>query len=301
MLPRLIPGRALSALLVLAVALALGVSIPACGQPEQPSPSAKQEKAVSTQAALASIRAHDRTVLARAEKAGPDFPDEVRKAMPALDGAAQELAVAAVAKHDGKGAGSMLLEATGSPNGQVAGAAARAILDASDPAPVADVLKAIPTREMEFARERLFLVAGACKDPTRIDDLRALALAEKSRRPSEAAQAAIVKLGGKPEREALLLRVRSTPPDRATEVRDQLLYIGDPSLAKGMLPWLSDQRGVFRLGSDRTPGQMVRMCDLAVWTAHLLGVKFPPQPEHLTNFDGALIARADSAIRALPD
>jgi hypothetical protein len=66
-----------------------------------------------------------------------------------------------------------------------------------------------------------------------------------------------------------------------------------------MMPWFADERNVMRLGSDRGPERMSRMRDHAVWTAHRLGVKFPPQPEYLDNYDAATTARAMDAVKSL--
>ena len=46
---------------------------------------------------------------------------------------------------------------------------------------------------------------------------------------------------------------------------------------------------------------MARMCDVAVYTAHQLGVKFYLEPERLANFEAGIIANAGAALKALYD
>jgi hypothetical protein len=76
--------------------------------------------------------------------------------------------------------------------------------------------------------------------------------------------------------------------------------LGDVRFAKALEPWLAREDNVLRLGGDRGPApKMARMCDLAVWCAHLLGVKLPAPPDHLDNFDDATRSATVAAVRAL--
>jgi hypothetical protein len=131
-----------------------------------------------------------------------------------------------------------------------------------------------------------------------VEALRVQIRNEHDREAAEDGEVAMVKLGGIAEREAFLQRVRDTSPDDALRVSDQLLYLGDLKFARGLLPWLSDTRNVTRLGGDRQQ-RMARMSDIAVWTAHQLGVRFRISPEYLTNYPDSVTLAARSAIEAL--
>lgn len=256
---------------------------------------------MSTQAVITSIRAHDFGVVSRAAQAGPDLADQLRTTKPPLDATSRQIAAAVVAKQNAAGAGNYLLAATGDDDVNVAAAAARGLPGVTDLPPAKAILTVLPLRRGEFVRAQLYYALGNTRSAESIERVRVLASTEADRRAAEAAQCALVKLGARPERAAFLDRVAGARPDRVVEITDQLRYIADVRLAKGIDPWFTNENNVARLGSDRGPEKMSRVCDHAVWTAHQLGVIFPPQPTHLDNYDGATISRALDAVRKIPD
>ena len=74
-----------------------------------------------------------------------------------------------------------------------------------------------------------------------------------------------------------------TDPDDALKMQKIVVYVGNPNLTLGLIPWLDNNETVMRLGSDRQNMQ-ARMCDVAVWTAHLLNIALPFETTHLRNF-----------------
>lgn len=255
---------------------------------------------MSSEEVLKAIREHDWGLVTRAFTAPPSVVGEIGRALPQLDNEAKEIAVATIEHNSWPASGQLLLRLTGDPTLQVAAGAARALSKTHDVPPINDILAAIPQRENDFVRGRLYLLAGRTNDAGKLEALRGLAAKEKNPDVAFDAQVAAVKLGGETERAKFLERVRSAKPDQATRITDYLRYLVDPRLAKGMIPWLSNSAPVFRLGTDRDP-RMARMCDVAVYTAHQLGVKFYIEPERMANFEGSIIANANAALKALPD
>ena len=113
----------------------------------------------------------------------------------------------------------------------------------------------------------MYLAAGNSKNPPALSAFRDVARLEKDPDAAESAEVAAVKLGGDAERKSFLKRIEEAPPEKALAIQDQMLYVGDPKLAKALLTWFDNTAGVMRLGSDRQGGGSVRMCDLAAWIA----------------------------------
>ncbi len=277
--------------IVFAAIVAIAAKAPA-GSPPQ-----TQEHAMTKEDVVKAVHAHDWKILNAADLPAPPIA-ELTQELPTLDGEARELVASYLGRRGGRGSGAILLRLSGDPDTAVASAAATGVAEGSDRPSVADVLAAIPQRDDPFVRGKLYRAVGASRDAKALDPLRALATIEKDVEAAHQAQIAAVRLHGKPERTAFLARIRGAQPDQAMDIHEQLLYVADPQLAVGVIPWLSNEAGVIRLGSDRQ-ASMVRMCDLAVWTAHLLGVKFTIQPEYLTNYEPSVIAAASTALRAL--
>jgi hypothetical protein len=289
-------GRVAAAVLIL-ISTAASVD---CAIPSRQRPGIEQERAMSVDEVLKALRAHDWGVIRLAVAAPPSTVAEIERALPQLDDEAREIAVALLVRQNAPNVGQLLLKMTADRNQQVSAGAARGLLVVTDaPRPDA-ILTALRERENDFVRSRLYLAVGRTKDASKLEELRSIASGEKNREATLDAQAAAVKLGGQPERAAFLERVRTARQDQAVSVSDHLLYINDPKLAKGMLPWLSNRSGVLRLGTDLEP-RMARMCDLAAFTAYQLGIGFQIEPKRIEKFDDKVIANAAAALRALPD
>ena len=89
--------------------------------------------------------------------------------------------------------------------------------------------------------------------------------------------------------------VRQTPDPVAghfvllRDLHDALVYVGDKRLAKALIPWLHKTDPVSRMGSDRSPA-MVRQCDYALWTAHLLSIGVTLPANRIDNYSPAILA-----------
>jgi len=250
---------------------------------------------------ISGLRAHDRNLNRMPPAASPDLVRSLDPALREFDEQARTLAVSYVTRWNGPGAGNLLLKLTADRSATVAAAAAQSLLKIGDTAPGEAILAAIPTRQDSFVRGQLYLAAGKAKTPPGLAAFRSAAAKETDPDAAEQAQVAAVRLGGDVERKAFFERIKTTVPDKALKVGEQMLYVGDPKLAKALGPWFGKKDGIFRLGSDRQGDQMARMCDVAAWTAYKLGVKFALQPDYLTNFDAAVIGAAKGACAALPD
>ena len=254
---------------------------------------------------LQALREHRGSAVALAPGAPADLAIEVEHALPQLDDQARALAALCVIRRNGPESGPVLLRMTGDTSSQVSIKAATGLFEKvpMTDAPTADaILTVIPQRKNEAVRGYLYLMVGRRNgtpdDDRHLTTLRKLEVQESDKNALQRVQVAATRLGGQPERAAFLERIRAAGPDEATNICDQLVYVGDPRLAKGMMPWFGNMASVFRLGSDRD-NRMARMCDLAVWTAHELGVTFAMTPKYLSNFSQGTLTAAETALKAL--
>jgi hypothetical protein len=281
----------------LAVLVFAGILFERCA-PSQVKQAGGGKNRMMAEAFVRSLRQHDPGVLNRYRDAPPELAAEIDKALPELDEEARRLAVLLLERHDKSGSGDLLLKLSGDRSAQVANAAARSLTKVRELPLGEKIVSELPKRPDKFVRGQLYLAAG--KTRSGLEALRRAAAAEPDSSAALDAQAAAVKLGGEPERKLFFERVRKAEPDDALRLADLLEYIGDRRLAKALTPWFANKAGVLRLGGDRQD-RMARMCDLAVWTAHALGVPFPIDPEYLSVYGDAVTARARSAAASLPD
>jgi len=257
---------------------------------------------MTDEAVVSGLRVHDRSLIRTSPTATPNLVRDLEPALRGFDEEARTLAVAYLTRYNGPGTGRLLLTLTADRSATVASAAAKSLVKVSDTPPGEAIVADIPARQDPFVRGQLYLAAGNAKAPPGLAAFRAVASKEQDPGAAEQAQAAAVKLGDDVERKAFIKRVETVHPDYALKVQDQILYIGDPKLTKALIPWFDNKEGVMRQGSDRQNLPMIRVCDLAVWIAHQLGVKFPVQPEdHLTHYDAAVLNAAKSAVAALQE
>jgi hypothetical protein len=247
---------------------------------------------------LSALRGHDYQAIESVVDAPSSLLSEIEQALPHLDEEAREMAVGVIARGKSPDAVHLLLMMTADKSPGVSSSAANNIEKAASLPPAREILKAISRQGQPYIRGQLYLALGRAAETDSVEALRAQARNERDREAAENAQVALVKLGSAPERAAFLERIRETRPDDALRVSDQLLYVGDPRLAKGLLPWFSDSQNVTRLGGDRQQ-KMARVSDVAVWTSYRLGVKFRISPEYLTNYSDSVIFAARSAVEAL--
>jgi len=246
------------------------------------------------------LRTHDRRILQAPAPPTATFVPTLERSLSGFDDAARELAVLYLAKFNPPGTSALLLRLTADPSLQTAAAAARSLAGGDHSFPGSEIVAAIPSRRDRHVRGYLYLAAGASKNPPALTAFRDVAKLEKDPEAAESAEAAAVKLGGDVERKSFMKRIEEAPPEKALNIQDQMLYVGDPKLAKALKPWFENTAGVMRLGSDRQGGS-VRMGDLAAWIAYRLGVKFDLHPQYLANFKPGVLAAAKAAVSALPD
>jgi hypothetical protein len=248
---------------------------------------------------LQSIAAHDWDVKDRVPGAAANLGEAVGAALGRFDPEARQLAVACLEAWNGPGVGALLLRMTSDSDPQTAVAAANALGKVNDGPQMPAIIAEIPSRGEPFVRGQLYKLVGATRATHLLSELRKVAASETSADARRDAQRALVMLGGQEEREAFKKRVGDARPDEALDLQDDLLAIGDPRLARAMLPWLESEAGVTRLGGDRHPA-MARMCDVAVWTAQLMKIPLPTQPTSLAIYPPQMIAEAKTALMALP-
>ncbi len=249
---------------------------------------------------ISALRQHDRSVLDRVSQAPAELPKEIDAAVADLDAEARELAVELVTRQDNDQAGKFLLRRTADADPNVSTLAADNLGKIINKPKTEDIIAAIPQREDPFVRGKLYLEAGRREENFVLEELRRTAANEDDEDAKLQALAARVKRGGQSEKTEFLDVVRQTAPDDALRTQTLLLYIDHANLAKGLLPWLSNEENVTRLGSDRQ-NMMARMCDIAVWTAHLLKVKLPFETTHLRNFTPEEIENTRKILELLPD
>ncbi len=246
------------------------------------------------------LRNNDRRMLQAPAPPSPHFVPSLEKALPTFGDGARELAILYLAKFNPPGTGNLLLRLTGDTSLQAAVAAATSLAKGNLNVPGSEIVAVIPTRKDKHVRGYLYLAAGNAKNPPALTAFRDVAKLETDPAASEQAEVAVVKLDGDVERRAFFQRIENATPATALSIRDQMLYVGDPKLAKALEKWFDNPADVMRLGSDRQGGS-ARMCDLAAWIAHSLGVRFDLQPDYMTNFKPAVLNAAKAAVMALPD
>ena len=248
---------------------------------------------------LNALRQHDRSILERAAQAPLGLPKDIDQSISTLDAEGRELAVELVTRQDNEYAGTFLLRRTADTDVNVATMAADNISKIINKPKTDEILGAIPKRSDSFVRGKLYLEAGRREETFVIEELRRQAANESDSDAKLQNLAARAKRGGQPEKAEFLEIVRKTEPDDALQIQELLLYVNNPSLAKGLIPWLDNREGVMRLGSDRQ-NMMAKMCDVAVWTAHLLKIKLPFETTHLRNFTPEEIEATRKILELLP-
>lgn len=245
------------------------------------------------------IRKNDRSVLEKASEAPEDLPKEIDRAISGFDEEARELAVEFVARQDGRYAGTFLLRRVGDASPDVAMLAIEKLDVIISKPGVDEIISRIARVKDPFIRGKLYLDIGKRKEENLLGKLRPVVESEEDEEAALRGLAALVKLGGSAERGEFLDRVRATEPDDALEMQDLLIYIGSADVAGGLIPWLQNTEDVMRIGGDRQ-NMMARMCDVGVWTAHLLGVALPFETTHLRNFTDEELKQTEEKLKNLP-
>jgi hypothetical protein len=252
-------------------------------------------QAVSTmyESIIEGIRLHDESVVAQCANEQGVIVQSILDAVPTYDSQSRMLSVECISTQQTPAAALGLLRLLDDDDVNVANAAIQSLRPKAQLAPVNDVLSALKVQDEPYIREQLYLVVGDFQQDEAITELREQLKGEEDPDAALAGLVAIVKLNGAPERDKFMAMVQAAEADDAVDYSEKLLYIGDKHLAEGLRAWLPRKDEVYRLDSDRSPDKMVRMCDIAVWTSHLLGVAFIPPLTHIDIFEEDLLVNAN--------
>lgn len=266
--------------------------------PDSPTP-AKGNKKMS-QEIINALRQHDESVLEKAHQAPPDLPSEIEQSIGDLDAEARNLAVELVKLQNGEQAGMFLLRRTADSDVNVCTLAALYLSKIVYKPRGEEIAAAIPKSENSLVRGTLYLEVGKGKEKSLLEELRRLAANEDNEDAKLENLAARVKLGGQAEKSEFLAVIRETRPDHALRIRELILYTDNPSVAKGLIAWLGDKRDVTNAGNDYQV-KMARMCDVAIWTANDLKIKFPFDVKRSVSYTDEEIEAARKVLELLPN
>ncbi len=85
---------------------------------------------------------------------------------------------------------------------------------------------------------------------------------------------AMARLGDQQHRQELIRRLTATDEAARVDAMRDVLYVGDPRLARYFRPVLEDRRDAVVISPPHEPLVTARVCDVAVQTLAGLGVKF---------------------------
>jgi hypothetical protein len=261
----------------------------------EPTKTPAKENKKMTQDIISILQKHDRTVLKNTTQFPAGVTSEIERKLATLDPEARELAIEFVVIQDSENAGRFILNMTNDQDVNVATLAVESISKVVTKPKAGEILEAIPKRDDPFIRGKLYLEVGKRSDDYVLDGLRKVCAKEGDEEAKLEALAAMTKAGGKPEKARFIEAVKTTEPDDALKMQELMVYIGDASVAKGMISWLGNEEGVMRIGSDRQ-NMMARMCDVAVWTAILLKVKLPFQATSIKVFSESEIRETGKVL-----
>ena len=265
---------------------------------EKPAAIASKEKLAMTEQYLNSLRMHDITLPKRAADIPADFLERVAKSWKEFDAESRDIAVSTASQMRVRAAGQFLLSVAGLEGEESATAAASALINHPD-APDGNTILAATQRSRDaITRSRLYLAAGT--HGAAIAVFEPIAAKETNPEARQAAVEGMARLAHLPSLHALYDRTAKATASEVVRIHEALVYVRDKRLAKALISWLIKTDPVMRMGSDRSPA-MIRQCDYALWTAHVLGVAVSLPANHIDNFTPAPLAAAKPVLQALPD
>ena len=241
---------------------------------------------------LRAIEAADRSILAPDTRPPDGMAAELQIRIPALNDSARIVAAGVLRKVDSPESGSLLLQLVRDPGQGVAAAASRALRDSRNLPPGEDILRVIPALPVAVIRSHLFLAAGRAR--TSLTALRLVLDKEPDFLARNAGRAAAIRLGGVSERAALALAVRQSRAEDLVRLLDLSVYTQDRRMGSALLPLFGSREPIMQISSD-ADSLMATRADLAVWTAHELGLIPQLRLTRLRRFDAATIAAARAA------
>ncbi|MFN0104872.1 MAG: hypothetical protein ACKV2U_22660 [Bryobacteraceae bacterium] len=247
---------------------------------------------------LNSLRTHDITLPNRAADIPGEWLEQVAKGWEEFDAESRDIAVSTAAKMRGRSAGKFLLSVAALTGEESSTTAAEALLLHPDCPDGNTLLAAAQPIKDPMTRFHLYRAAGA--HGAAVNIFEPIAAKETNVDARQAALEAMARLGHLPSLHTLYERVEKATAAEVTVLHDALIYVGDRRLATALIPWLHKTDPVSRMGSDRSPA-MVRQCDYALWTAHLLSIGVTLPANRIDNYSPATLAAAKPVLLALPD
>ena len=280
------------------VILCLTIVVTACETPSQFRKIIAEETnirkvTIMYDAIIEKLKTHDESVITQCVAEQDGVVQNILDAFESFDLESRMLSLTCFALKNTTGSANALLKATYDEDLNVANEAVSYLHSQAHMVPSIDLFTAVASQDEPYIREQLYLIIGNSEDADLILQLRELHNNEDDPDAANAALVALVKLHAEPERVEFMQVFHNAEATEAVDLTEKLLYIGDASWAKALRPWLMRYDEVFRLASDRTPDAMVRMCDLAIWTSHQMGLKFQPPLERIAIFKDDVISQAD--------
>ena len=259
----------------------------------------KKDVRLSNQAIIEAVQRDDWDAISAVPPDPLRLAEDLEHVMAQLGDEGSQIAATLASRYPSPQTTHFMLTMARSTHMQAAVTAAMSLSTLPDAPSVADLAGTVKHAADPMVRAQLYLALGRSKDAQALSALRALLSTEADASAAVKGTAAAARLGGTAERMALLARVTNASADNAKDVYDDLLYVGDVRLAKGLLPWLDKLDPVTRIGSD-VDNRAARLCDLAVWTALRLGVKVPASGDKIANYDKTTLAATRAALQQLP-
>lgn len=238
---------------------------------------------------LSAVDAADRSILAPGARPPEGLAAALRNRIPSMNDAARIVAAAVLQKVDSPASGSVLLQLVRDPSQAVAAAASRALRDSRNLPPGEDILQVIPAVPVAAIRAHLYLAAGRAR--TSLPALRRTVEKEPEFLARNAGLAAAIRLGGVTERAALALAVLQSRAEDLAGLLALLVYTQDRRMGSSLLPLFGSREPIMQISPD-PESLMATRADLAVWTAHELGLLPNLHLTALRRFDAATVAAA---------
>lgn len=247
---------------------------------------------------LNALRTHDITLPDRASDAPPDFLEQVARAWGQWDEESRDIAVSTAIRMRNRNAGHFLLKVATLPGEPAAASAAEALITHPEAPDGNTILAAAQPVKDGLTRAALYRAAGANQAAVAVFE--PVAAKEPDPGAKQAALEALARLGHLPSLHQLYEKTAKAQAGDVLTMHDALVYVGDVRLAKALIPWLHATDPVSRLGSDRSP-LMVRQCDYALWTAHLLSAGVTLPAPHIDVYGPAALSAAKPVLQDLPN
>jgi len=243
------------------------------------------------------LQEHDETVLEDISPTEPRLAEIV--SIRELDSEARTLFIRGLARQPSTASTEALVQLLLDEEVQNAALAIHTLSQRKTPPPASALLKVLEQAGEPLIRRELFRLLGQQPDQT----LRSAVRNQADREEEEDAQlwalAGLARFGDGEMERKLHEKIHQATSETASALGEIVLYVGSRRLATGLLSWLSQDTIVRWLPPHRNPIG-IRMCDLAIWTAHRLGISLQPAPTRLDRYSEPMRIAARKTIETLP-